>query len=192
MLEDSGLRLRRTKNKSEWVRDVAARRARFQTLIDGLRQDDVSGLNRAWTVGTVNEFYNCTGGRTPTTSDHQKDFIRRFHAFGLRRFDAARRPWLGHTNLAQTSTYLHAHGMGSQECMRRFDAARDQPSTAKTSENRSKLSSNHLRGNLVANEKSIEHPRDSHAEDESTVRTCYTDTYSLTSARSSADRAPAS
>jgi integrase len=32
--------------------------------------------------------------------------------------------WLGHSNLAQTSTYLHADEMGSEESMRRFDAAR--------------------------------------------------------------------
>ena len=31
---------------------------------------------------------------------------------------------LGHTNLSQTSTYLHAAEMGLQESMRRFDAAR--------------------------------------------------------------------
>jgi integrase len=36
---------------------------------------------------------------------------------------------LGHTNLSQTSTYLHAAEMGLQESMRRFDAARvDGPS----------------------------------------------------------------
>jgi hypothetical protein len=36
---------------------------------------------------------------------------------------------LGHTNLSQTSTYLHAAEMGLQESMRRFDAARvDAPS----------------------------------------------------------------
>jgi hypothetical protein len=31
---------------------------------------------------------------------------------------------LGHTNLSQTSTYLHANEMGLQESMRKFDAAR--------------------------------------------------------------------
>ena len=31
---------------------------------------------------------------------------------------------LGHTNLSQTSTYLHAAEMGLQESMRRFDVAR--------------------------------------------------------------------
>jgi hypothetical protein len=30
---------------------------------------------------------------------------------------------LGHANLSQTSTYLHAAEMGSQESMRRFDAS---------------------------------------------------------------------
>jgi hypothetical protein len=30
---------------------------------------------------------------------------------------------LGHANLSQTSTYLHAAEMGLQESMRRFDAA---------------------------------------------------------------------
>jgi len=34
---------------------------------------------------------------------------------------------LGHTNLSQTSTYLHAAEMGLQESMRRFDAARGKP-----------------------------------------------------------------
>jgi site-specific recombinase XerC len=33
---------------------------------------------------------------------------------------------LGHANLSQTSTYLHAAEMGLQESMRRFDAARGQ------------------------------------------------------------------
>jgi hypothetical protein len=31
---------------------------------------------------------------------------------------------LGHTNLSQTSTYLHAAERGLQESMRRYDAAR--------------------------------------------------------------------
>ena len=34
---------------------------------------------------------------------------------------------LGHANLSQTSTYLHASEMGLQESMRRFDAARGKP-----------------------------------------------------------------
>jgi integrase len=34
---------------------------------------------------------------------------------------------LGHTNLSQTSTYLHANEMGLQESMRRFDASRCTP-----------------------------------------------------------------
>jgi hypothetical protein len=34
---------------------------------------------------------------------------------------------LGHVNLSQTSTYLHAAEMGLQESMRRFDAARGKP-----------------------------------------------------------------
>ena len=34
---------------------------------------------------------------------------------------------LGHTNLSQTSTYLHANEMGLQESMRRFDALRCKP-----------------------------------------------------------------
>lgn len=36
---------------------------------------------------------------------------------------------LGHTNLSQTSTYLHAAEMGLQESMRRFDAARVETSS---------------------------------------------------------------
>lgn len=36
---------------------------------------------------------------------------------------------LGHANLSQTSTYLHASEMGLQESMRRFDALRDKPVT---------------------------------------------------------------
>ena len=34
---------------------------------------------------------------------------------------------LGHANLSQTSTYLHAAEMGLQESMKRFDASRDKP-----------------------------------------------------------------
>ena len=34
---------------------------------------------------------------------------------------------LGHTSLAQTSTYLHAAEMGLQESMNRFDAQRGKP-----------------------------------------------------------------
>lgn len=34
---------------------------------------------------------------------------------------------LGHANLSQTSTYLHASEMGLQESMKRFDAARGKP-----------------------------------------------------------------
>ena len=34
---------------------------------------------------------------------------------------------LGHTDLSQTSTYLHANEMGLQESMRRFDASRCTP-----------------------------------------------------------------
>jgi hypothetical protein len=34
---------------------------------------------------------------------------------------------LGHANLSQTSTYLHASEMGLQESMRRFDAPRGKP-----------------------------------------------------------------
>ena len=45
---------------------------------------------------------------------------------------------LGHANLSQTSTYLHASEMGLQESMRRFDAA--------------------ARGNPVAKVTPIEHP----------------------------------
>jgi integrase len=48
---------------------------------------------------------------------------------------------LGHANLSQTSTYLHASEMGLQESMRRFDAQR---------------------GKLVAKEAQIEHPPLSH------------------------------
>jgi integrase len=48
---------------------------------------------------------------------------------------------LGHTNLSQTSTYLHANEMGLQESMRRFDAGRGKP---------------------VANEPSMEHQHDGH------------------------------
>jgi integrase len=36
---------------------------------------------------------------------------------------------LGHANLSQTSTYLHAAEMGLQESMRRFDVARGKRST---------------------------------------------------------------
>ena len=39
---------------------------------------------------------------------------------------------LGHTSLAQTSTYLHAAEMGLQESMRRFDAGRGKPVANKT------------------------------------------------------------
>ena len=45
---------------------------------------------------------------------------------------------LGHANLSQTSTYLHASEMGLQESMRRFDPA--------------------PRGKNVAKEAPIEHP----------------------------------
>ena len=38
---------------------------------------------------------------------------------------------LGHANLSQTSTYLHASEMGLQESMRRFDVLRDK-AVAKT------------------------------------------------------------
>ena len=48
---------------------------------------------------------------------------------------------LGHANLSQTSTYLHASEMGLQESMRRCDAARGKP---------------------VAKEAPIEHPPLSH------------------------------
>ena len=48
---------------------------------------------------------------------------------------------LGHANLSQTSTYLHASEMGLQESMRRFDAERGKP---------------------LANEPSIEQPPVSH------------------------------
>jgi hypothetical protein len=34
---------------------------------------------------------------------------------------------LGHTNLSQTSTYLHASEFGLQESIRRFDALRGNP-----------------------------------------------------------------
>jgi hypothetical protein len=34
---------------------------------------------------------------------------------------------LGHANLSQTSTYLHATEAGLQESMRRFDTARGKP-----------------------------------------------------------------
>ena len=50
---------------------------------------------------------------------------------------------LGHANLSQTSTYLHASETGLQESMRRFDAAR---------------------GKSVAKESPTEHPPLSHAE----------------------------
>jgi hypothetical protein len=56
---------------------------------------------------------------------------------------------LGHTNLSQTSTYLHAAEMGLQESMRRFDAAR---------------------GNPVANEGSVEHPPLGHERKEETSK----------------------
>ena len=49
---------------------------------------------------------------------------------------------LGHANLSQTSTYLHASEMGLQESMRRFDPA--------------------PRGKPVAKEAPIEHPPVSH------------------------------
>ena len=49
---------------------------------------------------------------------------------------------LGHANLSQTSTYLHASEMGLQESMRRFDPA--------------------PRGKTVAKEAPIEHPSISH------------------------------
>jgi integrase len=50
---------------------------------------------------------------------------------------------LGHANLSQTSTYLHASELGLQESMRRFDAARGKP---------------------VAKEAPIEHPPVCHEE----------------------------
>ena len=37
------------------------------------------------------------------------------------------REMLGHANLTQTSTYLHASELGLEESMQRFDAARGQP-----------------------------------------------------------------
>ena len=52
---------------------------------------------------------------------------------------------LGHANLSQTSTYLHASEIGLQESMRRFGVQR---------------------GKLVANEPPIEHPPISHDESE--------------------------
>jgi len=48
---------------------------------------------------------------------------------------------LGHANLSQTATYLHASEMGLQESMKRFDAQRGKP---------------------VANDSAIEHPPSSH------------------------------
>jgi integrase len=65
--------------------------------------------------------------------------------------------WLGHTNLAQTSTYLHADEIGSQEWMRRFDAARATPSAPSETEKS-------LGGKTVANATPIEHPRVGHAD----------------------------
>jgi hypothetical protein len=49
---------------------------------------------------------------------------------------------LGHANLSQTSTYLHASEMGLQESMRGFEAPR---------------------GKSVANEAPMEHPPVGHA-----------------------------
>ncbi|MBI3491053.1 MAG: tyrosine-type recombinase/integrase [Acidobacteria bacterium] len=54
---------------------------------------------------------------------------------------------LGHVNLSQTSTYLHAFEMGLQESMRRFEAARGKP---------------------VANEGQREHPPLGHEESQET------------------------
>ena len=50
---------------------------------------------------------------------------------------------LGHANLSQTSTYLHAAEMGLQESMKRFDAARGEPSTDAAAD---------LRGKTMVNE----------------------------------------
>jgi site-specific recombinase XerD len=52
---------------------------------------------------------------------------------------------LGHANLSQTSTYLHAAEMGLQESMQRFDASR---------------------GKSVVNGEQIEQPTVNHVEDE--------------------------
>jgi integrase len=52
---------------------------------------------------------------------------------------------LGHTNLSQTSTYLHAAEMGLQESMKRFDVAR---------------------GKTVAKSEEKEHPLPGHVDDE--------------------------
>ena len=56
---------------------------------------------------------------------------------------------LGHANLSQTSTYLHASETGLQDSMRRFDGARGKP---------------------VANQEAIEHPSVSHEETEATEK----------------------
>jgi integrase len=63
--------------------------------------------------------------------------------------------WLGHTNLAQTSTYLHADEIGSQEWMRRFDATRDKPPADAGS----------FHGNPVASSEKVAHPADCHDND---------------------------
>jgi integrase len=61
---------------------------------------------------------------------------------------------LGHTNLSQTSTYLHAAERGLQESMRRYDAARAEGPVAD------------VRGNPVVNEATRERAALHHAEAE--------------------------
>jgi hypothetical protein len=67
---------------------------------------------------------------------------------------------LGHANLSQTSTYLHAAEMGLQESMKRFDAARDKLSKDGPAPNAAAA----LRGKVVANQEQIEHTVVGHVE----------------------------
>jgi integrase len=141
----------------------------------------VRGIKKTWETAVLKAFGSepewvasalSAASRTPLrTIDLHFHDLR--HEAGCRWLEAGVpihvvQQWLGHTNLAQTSTYLHADEMGSLEWMRRFDAARDQPSRnqlpTKTPVENTKGTSDVLRGNLVANEEPIEHPSDGHGD----------------------------
>jgi integrase len=100
----------------------------------------LKSVKKAW-VTAVLKAHGATptwlaGKLSPASSERLRQIDLHFHELrheaGCRWLEAG---WpihhvqemLGHANLSQTSTYLHAAEMGLQESMRRFDAARGKP-----------------------------------------------------------------
>jgi integrase len=127
--------------------DPAGRRFKPTAYVFGAFGERIHSVDKAWSTAVLRAHghqptWTATGGLTADSRQRLTAIDLHFHDLrheaGCRWLEAGWpihhiREMLGHANLTQTSTYLHASELGLEESMQRFDTARGQSVAKATS-----------------------------------------------------------